>query len=164
MIAFGHTAVGTIVGLYGYHTFGAAGPIEGLAITAGSAFASHYLMDLIPHGHFFPETQFKDKILGAIIFDFLGSCLLFSAILFFKEGISLKFIYVLFGIGASQLPDIIDGLMYTGHLPLKGALKYEHSFHKALHWHGKGKATLLIGIRDIWQLAVITFALFLILK
>lgn len=163
MIAFGHTAVGTLVGLYGYNAFGLSSPVEGIAITTGISFASHYLLDLIPHGHFFPGTQYKKKIMGAIIFDFLASVLLFTSILYFREGLSLKFLYVLFGIGASQFPDIIDGLMFTGYLPTKGLLKLETTFHQSMHWHGKGDKTLLLGFRDIWQIIIIVCAFLLIL-
>ena len=162
MIAFGHTAVGTIVGLWGYQTFGTANPLQGIAITTGVSFASHYLMDLIPHGHFFPGTQYKEKVSWAIIFDFLLSVLAFTFILFNKDGLSLRFFYVLFGIGASQLPDIIDGLTFTKYLPTKGLLKLETKFHQATHWHGKGAKTLLLGIRDLWQLTLIVISLVLI--
>ncbi len=164
MVAFGHTAVGVIVGATVASHLTGISPVESLAITTGAGLLSHYIADLIPHGHFFKENEYKKKIIGVLIFDLFFSLVLFTFLSFLKYGITLNFLHILFGIGASQFPDVLDGLMYIGILPKKGPLKIEYAIHRAVHWHGTGKTTRQIGISDVWQLAVVLYAFYLLYK
>ncbi len=66
----------------------------------------------------------------------------------------------MFGIGGSQLPDVIDGLIGIKVLKAKGLLKVENDFHQRLHWHGTGSKTLLLDLRDLWHLLIILISLF----
>lgn len=164
MIAFGHTAVGALVGIAAYNYLGNGDPITGLAITTGAGIISHYLADLVPHGHFFRASDsqaFRKKVKLVILGDFGLSVLLFSGIIFWQAGIDLKLFYLLAGIIGSQAPDILDGFIYTGHLPNKGLIKLENDIHQATHWHGNGMKALLINQRDIWQLSVVLVGLWL---
>ncbi|SRR5260221_2798468 len=167
MIAFGHTAVGAIVGVTAYHYLGSGNPATGLIITGAAGIAAHYLADLIPHGHFFGNKEFKSKILADIILDLYISIALFLLIFYFRDGLGIKFFYILFAIGGSQLPDVIDGLIYIGLLPKTGLLRFEHKLHLLTHWHGIFKDGKLvdgqpISPRDIWQLIVVASSLFLV--
>jgi hypothetical protein len=162
MIAFGHTALGVMVGVSVANFYSGNSPIEGLAVASGAAIVSHYLADAIPHGHFFKGNEYKKKILGVIIFDVFLSIALFTGLAYFKYGMSIELLYILIGIGASQLPDVLDGLIFMGIIPNKGLFKIEHEFQQGLHWHGQGNKTLLIGKRDIWQAAVVILALLFI--
>ncbi len=163
MISFGHTAVGVIVGVT-FYQFLAQGDLATGLITAGSVgFVSHYVMDFIPHGHFFRPKDFNKSILPVIFFDLLGSIALFLGIIYLKEGFSQKFLYIMFGIGGSQLPDVIDGLMRIKMIKTQGVLKIEYDFHEVLHWHGRGSNTLLLDFRDIWQVFIVLIALFLVI-
>ena len=157
MVAFGHTAVGAIVGIYTYQHLGATDPITGLLVAGTVGVVSHYIADTIPHGHFFPEKEYRQKVGYAIVFD------LFLSILVYLSSNILFTLFVLFGIGGSQLPDVVDGLIYTKRLPNKGLLKLEHSFHLATHWHGTKEKTLLWSIWDTWQIALFFFGLYLLL-
>lgn len=162
MIAFGHTGVGAIVGLSAYQLFGSGDITTGLVLAGAASIVSHYITDFIPHGHFF-ATGYKKKILGVIVFDLALSTALFSLLAYWKFGLSLQLFYILFGIGGSQLPDILDGFIHIKVLQPSGIIKYEYRFHQWLHWHGTGKNTLLLGKRDIWQVMVVIAALLAII-
>ncbi len=158
MVSFGHSAVGVMVGSAAYNFLGQGNLIEGLVITGGAGVISHYIMDTFPHGHFSMPGGYKKGILKIIIFDLFLSVILFLGLTYFKFGFSENFLYILFGIGGSQLPDVVDGLIYTGFLKAKGILKIENELHEGLHWHGRGAKTLLLGTRDIWQVLMVVIA------
>lgn len=164
MIAFGHTAVGASIGLATYQLIGGTDIALGL-ITAGAlGIISHYITDFIPHGHFFNEKGYKSKVIYVIIFDLLLSILLFLGTAHLIGDSPKQLLYILFGIGGAQLPDVLDGLIYIDLLPVVGFFKLENRFHRYLHWHGVGEKTLLLGKRDIWQLAIVILSLFYIIK
>ena len=163
MVSFGHTAVGVIVGATAYNFLGQSALTTGLITTGFVGVLSHYFMDAIPHGHFFMPQGFKKGIIKIIIFDLSLSLVLFLGLVYLKNGLDTKFLYILFGIGGSQLPDVLDGLIYTDIIKARGFLKIENAIHEAIHWHGRGSQTLILGKRDIWQASVIIFALALVL-
>lgn len=156
MIAFGHTAVGVMVGLAAEKYLGTGNLATGLVSAGTLGIVSHYITDFIPHGHFF-ANEYKRKVLNVIIFDLALSIILFLSAGYWKFGISETLFYIMFGIGGSQLPDVLDGFIHLEHIKPKGLVKLEFQFHQALHWHGVGEKTLILGLRDIWQLAVILF-------
>lgn len=162
MVAFGHTALGVIVGVTTYQYLGESNLVSGLAIAAASGILAHYSADFIPHGHFFKPEKFKKYLIPIIIFDLFLSVVLFLGWTFLKDGFGEKFLYIMFGIGGSQLPDILDGLVYIGVIKAKGLFKIENNFHQKLHWHGTGSKALLLGLYDIWQVFIILTAFFLI--
>lgn len=162
MVSFGHTGVGIIVAVTAQHYLGQGDLVTGLLITGTVGVISHYITDCIPHGHFTMPKNYKKGIRNIIIFDLFLSVLLFLGAIYLKEGFSQKLLYALFGIGGSQLPDVLDGLIYTGFLKAKGLLKTENKFHESTHWHGKEDKTLLLGKKDLWQLAIVLIAFFLI--
>lgn len=162
-MAFGHTGVGTLVGLYGYHAFQGQSPAVGLAATAAAGVVSHYLTDFIPHGHFIKFKDFRKKIGLEIVFNLFASIALIQFLVFYQDRFGLEFWYVLFGIGGAQLPDVLDGLIYINVLPKKGLLKAENALHTLTHWHGAHEKGLPWGSRDLWQIAVFLLALTVIL-
>lgn len=162
MVAFGHTAIGVVVGVTAYHFLGQGDIANGLLITGASGIVSHYLMDSLPHGHFFVTGKYKTHIIPVIIFDLLLSLILFVGLAYLKYGYSDKLLYIVFAIVGSHLPDVIDGLIYTKFLKAKGILKLENKFHESMHWHGQGPKTLLLGRKDIWQILIIVGALLII--
>lgn len=163
MVATGHTAVGVIVGVTAYHFLGDGNLITGLAVAGTAGIALHYLADFIPHGHFFMPKDFKKYIVPVLVLDVILPIALFLGGVYLKNGLTEKFLYVLFSIGGSQIPDVLDGLIYTAKLKRGNLLKTENDFHQELHWHGRGLKTLLLGFRDIWQVLVIFIALFLVI-
>lgn len=162
MVAFGHTAVGTIIGVTAYSFLNPGDLASGLIAAGAFGVVSHYITDFIPHGHFVGPDQLKKYLTPIIIFDVLLPIFLILGALYLKEGFSPKFFYIMFGIGGAQLPDVLDGLIFVNVIKTKGLLKMENKFHQALHWHGTGSRSLLLGIRDIWQAAMIVFALYLV--
>lgn len=155
MVAFGHTAIGAGIGLVAYHYFGPTDPVKGLSLAMGVGIVSHYIADFIPHGHFFSSQDFNKKIIFAIIFDLFLSVAIALGIIYFREGLSLKLLYVLTGISGSQLPDVLDGLIHIKKIPNQGLFRIEYYFHsKAIHWHGAASKALLWGKRDLWQVMV----------
>lgn len=163
MIAFGHTAVGVIVGTAAYGYFGQGDLATGLVATGAVSVASHYLMDTIPHGHFFKTNKFKKYIKPVIIFDLFLPIALILGITYSKIGLSERLLFVMFGIGGSQLPDVIDGLIRIGVIKAKGFLRVENKFHEGTHWHNQGNDGLPLGLRDIWQVLMILTALYLVI-
>lgn len=161
MVAFGHSAVGVIVGTTAYNFFGQGNLATGLILAGAAGVISHYITDFIPHGHFTTLKNYKKGIIPIIIFDLLLSVLIFLG-LYLKDGLNLKFFYVLFGIGGSHLPDVLDGLIHIGLVKAKGALKIENNFHQMIHWHARNQKALLLGLKDIWQLTVVLAALLLL--
>ncbi len=160
MVSFGHTAVGVIVGVTVYKFLGQGDLTVGLIITGAVGVVSHYITDFIPHGHFFKPKDFKKGIIPVIIFDLLLPIIFFLGVIYAKGGFSEKLLYIIFGIGGAQLPDIVDGLISIRVIQDNTLLEAENSFHQSLHWHGKGAKTLLLGLKDFWQLLIILVALF----
>lgn len=163
MVSFGHTAVGVIVGVTAEKYFGQGNLITGLITTGGIGILSHYIADFIPHGHFAMSKGFKKGILKIIIFDLFLSIALFLGTIYLKEGLSSTFLYVLFGIGGAQLPDVLGGLVAIKAIKAKGLLKIEIAIHEGVHWHGQGSKALLLSIMDVWQLIVILIAFLFII-
>lgn len=164
MVAFGHTAVGALVGVGMYQALGHTQPELGLILAGGGGIISHYVADFVPHGHFFKHPDFKKYIVIDIIFDLFLSIVFYLGLTFMTSGLGWKFWYVLFGIGGSQFPDFIGGLYELKILPHKGLLKIEHDFHEGTHWHGIFKNGKLIDgqplkLYDVWQLSMVLIAL-----
>lgn len=162
MVAFGHTAVGVIVGVTVHNFLGQYPEAFGLAATGAMGVVSHYLMDAIPHGHFFASSTYKKVIVPIIIFDLLLSIALFLGAFYLKNGFDERLMYVLFGIGGSHLPDVIGGLVYTRIIKPQGLLKIENNLHEGIHKTTKESTLHALGLKDLWQLSVILFAWFLI--
>lgn len=163
MIAFGHTAVGVIVGVSAYQFLGHGDLATGLVTSGSVSFASHYLMDAIPHGHFFMSNDYRKSIVPIVIFDLFFSLVIFLGGVYLQNGFGDKLFYVMFGVGGSHLPDVIDGLINIKIIKARGLLKIENNIHQRLHWHGRGNKTLLLGLRDIWQLLIIMISLLLMI-
>ncbi len=163
MVAVGHTALGVIVGVTAYQFLGQGDLVTGLLVTGTAGVVSHYLGDFIPHGHFVKPEKLKKVLLPIILFDLFLPIILMLGLIYFKEGFSQKLLYIMFGIGGAQLPDILDGLIFTGILKRRGLLKIENKFHQGLHWHGRDTKTLLLGARDLWQVLMVAIALFLVI-
>lgn len=163
MIAFGHTAVGAIVGV-GVYNLLPDKPIEGLLAAGTVGVVSHYITDFIPHGHLFKHNQYKKKVWGIIVFDLLLSLSIFIGLSLMFFGPSMEFLYILFAIGGAQLPDVIDGLIYIKVIKPRGLIKIENDFHQWLHWHGSYNKALLWGRRDIWQVLTVFLALFILFR
>lgn len=165
MIAFGHTAVGSAIGIVSYHYLRDQSLASGLLLTGTLAFGSHYIADFLPHGHFFRTKKLKEfnqKIPKIIFLDLFLSLVLFISVAFFHNDLDSKFWYILFGIGGSQLPDVLDGLIFKEIIPKKGLFKVEYNFHQLVHWHGREDKALLWSIFDIWQVIVVLISLSLI--
>lgn len=163
MVALGHTAVGVIVGFTAYQFLGHGDLATGLAITGAAGIVSHYITDFIPHGHFVKPKKLKPVLPLVIVFDLFLPIFLILLWMFSKDGLSVKLFYVLSGIIGSQLPDVLDGLIFINVFKRKGLIKTEYDFHQGLHWHGRDAKTLLLGFYDIWQVLMILIALFLVI-
>ena len=97
-----------------------------------------------------------------ILFDLFLPIILLLGMTYLKEGFNQKLLYIMFGIGGSQLPDVLDGLIFTGVLRSRGLIKIENKFHQGLHCYGREAKTFLLGVRDLWQVAMIIIALSLV--
>lgn len=165
MVAFGHSAVGASIGVVTYQVIGNGNPILGLIAAGGLGMISHYVCDFIPHGHLFKFMEMRTKLKEIIIFDVFLSLGLFLGADFLSHGFTLKSLYLLFSMGGALVPDWIDVFIHLGVIPKKSIFKYEFSFHAIqLHWHGALEKGLPMGLKDIWQLATVFLALYLILK
>lgn len=154
MVAFGHTGVGTLIGIASYQVFGKGDIALGLIATGALGVLSHYLMDLIPHGHFFKDQSYSKYILLVILFDLFLPVLFILGLAHFLEKSGTEILYILFGIGGAQLPDILEGLRRMELLPKGGILRWENKLHISTHWHGINEKLLMFSVFDIWQAAV----------
>lgn len=153
MLAIGHVAVGFSLGLLAAQTIG--NPGLALAVGFSGGLASHYLTDLIPHGHITAGSDspydsfliFLDLILGGAVFLLLG---------FVMFGLTLKFLTITLGMAGSILPDFFEAGRRYGLYPHTGVFRLEMDFHHWTHWHGSGKRTLPIRIYDLWQVLVVS--------
>ncbi len=150
------------MGSAAYSYLGHGDLTTGLIVTGATGVAFHYLMDAVPHGHFFKMDKFKKYVIPVIVFDLSLPIALILGITYLKTGLSEKLFYIMFGIGSSQLPDVVDGLAFAGIIKARSLLKAEMNFHGGLHWHNEGDEGLLLGLRDIWQVLTIFIALFLV--
>lgn len=165
MVAFGHTSVGTIVGIASYQAFGKGDIALGLIATGFIGLISHYLMDFVPHGHFFTDPKkFEKLILWVILLDLLLPVLIVLATAHSIGKNATEILYILFGIGGAQLPDVIFGLKELKLLSENKLLKTEGDFHESTHWHGKREKALLWGWRDIWQIIMLILAFITLFK
>lgn len=166
MIAFGHTSIGAGIGLY--TTTLTQDPVTGCLVALGAGIVSHYIADFIPHGHLFGinAKNYQSKIVQAIFFDLLLSLIIFLGIAYLKFNTTTPSLFILFGIAGSQIPDVLDGLIYLKLLPKKGLFKVENYFHQLLHWHGREEKGLKWNffIRDFWQVSVVMVALAILIS
>lgn len=165
MVAFGHTAIGVITGIVAYDIAQSNqyNLPTGLILAGVLGIVSHYFTDLIPHGHFFHHRDYRKKVKYAIIFDLLLSIVLFLYLSIRQFGFTERTLYIIFGIGGAQLPDIIDGLYYTHRIPANPLLRAELNFHQSTHWHGKLDKSLMLSTLDLWQLLTVVLAVCAIL-
>lgn len=164
MVQFGHTGVGIAVGLTTYHYLGDINPALTLISAGAAGVVSHYLADLIPHGHFFKYKDYKSKVWLVIVFDLIMSVLATALTSFYKFDLSLLTWSILFGVGGSQLPDIVAGFTHMGWVKKVGILKAEDYIHNSTHWHGKLHQALDWDFkRDIYQVIIFITGLLTIL-
>lgn len=165
MVAFGHTAIGTIIGVASYQTLGKGDIALGLIATGFLGVLSHYLMDLLPHGHFFRDPEKYEKlIIWVILFDLALPVLFLLGSAHFLGKSGTEILYILFGIGGAQLPDVLDGLRRIQLLPEFKILRVENNFHMSTHWHGKEEKALLFSFYDIWQVSVFVLAVLVLIN
>ena len=164
MVAFAHTAAGTIIGLVLPQNFTSDNTAAGLITTGFMGLISHYLTDFIPHGHFFNKPKdFSKKNIWVIIFDLLLPFLFIIGSALYLNKSDTQIWYLLFGIGGAQLPDVLEGLKKIKLLPKTSILTAENKFHMSTHWHGLEEKALLFSIYDVWQIALYILAVYLLL-
>lgn len=164
MVAFGHTAVGVIVGVTTYQVIGQFDIASGLITSGLAGVISHYLMDLIPHGHFFREKDYNKYINWVIIFDLLIPTLFFLVLAHILGKNPVEILYILFSVGGAQLPDTLVGLGKLDLLPDYKIFKTEYKFHISTHWHGQKEHSVLFNIKDLWQVLMFLLAILILVR
>lgn len=161
MIASGHNAVGTTVGLIVASQIN--DPVNGLTLAILLGLVFHYLFDAIPHGHLLNHEQYR-QLPPSLFLDLFGSFTIFYGITLIKFGVSAESLIILAAIGASQAPDVSEGLLEFKKLPRWGILKWENWMHQNIfHWHGQHDRALPWSWKDIWQISLIVFSLIFLL-
>jgi hypothetical protein len=170
MIAAGHTSVGVLVGVGTLTLFPALPYPYHLTLVLAVGLISHYLFDLVPHGHYNFDGQnptFRSKVFFFI--DFFIPIGLFSVLAFLTYGFSWPLLVVWAGITGAQAPDILFGLR-ASRLVSETFWTREQAFHQWTHWHNPTdlrKATneggLKLSIYDIWQMIVFLMAIWVVL-
>lgn len=163
MIATGHNAIGTTIGLLISQQ--TQDPLTGIGLGLAFGLIFHYLADFIPHGHIITNEQFG-KLPPVLFIDLFGSFLFLYLIVLFKFGSESTSLIVLAAIGASQLPDVSEGLLYFKKIPYTGLIKWENKVHQQIfHWHGQHKQALKWSWkRDWWQISVALLTLVLLIN
>lgn len=163
MIAWGHSATGAIIGAVAYNFF-ADKPILGLVIAGSAGLVSHYLLDLVPHGHFVPDKRLKENLWKIVLFDFLLSAFIFLFAVLESSGFGLNFLFVFFGIIGAVVPDCFNGIHLFGIIKRVGLFKLERKFHEGTHWFGIGEKLPMLSWIDLWQVATVFICLYLIVR
>src|SRR3989344_4401626 len=99
MIATGHNAVGTTVGVIVASQ--TSDPASGIIWAIIVGLLLHYLLDAIPHGHPIDSKQYG-KLPPALFVDLFGSFIIFYGITLLKFGLGGESFIILIAIGASQ--------------------------------------------------------------
>ncbi len=173
MIAIGHTSVGVIIGVTATQLLPASIPLPAAVTAVGLiSLASHYVMDLIPHGHYnFNKQQLTSQQKLYFSLDFILPIFLITIYLLSSSGFSHLTWLVGAGITGAQLPDLLMGLRSKELLPNWNWLRREALYHSQTHWHNptnKAKATneggRRLGLSDIWQVAVLIGAIYVLIR
>ncbi len=173
MIAVGHTSVGVLMGLAGAAVLPESVPLWGQVLLVGVAgVASHYVMDMMPHGHYeFDSKRPSQQENLTLLNDLLVPIVVVGLLLLWRHGVDATSWLVAAGVVGAQLPDVFDGLLARGTIPPFGWARREHAFHSWTHWHNpkdSAKATSQGGRRlgwsDAWQAIVGLVALVCLLK
>jgi hypothetical protein len=168
MIAVGHTSVGVLVGLAGSTLLPAEAPLWLLVVITGVAgVASHYVMDLVPHGHYQFDGKTPSRRSVILLSLDLGlPIIIIAIILLAKFGLGPASWLVAAGVAGAQAPDIFDGLLDKGLIPAGRLATKESTIHYRTHWHNPTdptKATpqggIPLGLADMWQGLVAAIAL-----
>jgi hypothetical protein len=165
MIAIGHTSVGVLVGVVAIELGGAMLPLPLLlGATFAAGVASHYVMDLVPHGHYNFDARHITARSGILLLLDVGvpiaAFLIFTLLV--VHNFSAPLWSIMAGIAGAQAPDIFDGILGTGKVATNSIFEKETSFHQWTHWHNPtdiAKATVEGGKKldlwDVWQVMVI---------
>jgi len=166
MIAFGHSSVGTLVGIGTYYWLPDAWPlIPRLLIAFILGIISHYAADAVPHGHYnFDPKHLTRQAVSVFIIDFFGAIMILSLLALLKFGISDGFWFVLAGIAGAQAPDIAEGFVDLGYIKSSNVVIKHRRFHfEKTHRKTPEHVALPSGARmwtwtDIWQVLVFAIA------
>lgn len=173
MIAIGHTSVGVILGVAVAEVAPENLPLIVAVLGTGAlGVASHYAMDLVPHGHYDMNLTKPSK--GEplkLVVDLVIPIGLVGLFLLINYGFGPMTWLVGAGVAGAQLPDVLMGLHRRHLLPKWAWLQRESAFHSNTHWHNPkdpAKATneggRRLGLSDIWQAGVIVVALLMLLS
>lgn len=168
MIAAGHTSMGVIVGLSAATFLPAELPLWQLVLLSGAlGIASHYLMDVVPHGHYDFESRHPSPTESRrLALDLVIPIAILAVVLLLKFGLGPASWLVGAAVTGAQIPDVFDGLLASGRIPRWRWALAEKRFHLGTHWHNPvdaARATAQGGRRlgpsDVWQALVGLLAL-----
>jgi hypothetical protein len=174
MIAAGHTSVGVIVGIGVAEALSPLHlplPLE-VMLVGMAGWASHYAMDVLPHGHYdFNQQNLSLKQKWCFGLDFGLPIVLLAMYLWFTHGADRLSWLIGTGVLGAQLPDLLMGLRSKQLLPDWPVLRQEARFHHSTHWHNPtnpNQATAeggrKLGWSDAWQMATTVVAVMLLLN
>lgn len=173
MIAAGHTSVGVVIGVAASELLPASLNLPTQVLLVGLVgIASHYAMDLVPHGHYeIDQAKPTTKTTTKLVFDLVIPILLLGVYLLLEHGLGRVSWLVGAGVLGAQLPDVINGLRSQGLLPPSTLLDKEGRFHSSTHWHNPSDASKAtreggrrLGWSDVWQVAMAGLAIMLLLS
>lgn len=129
------------------------GPVEKLLVIAAASLASHFIIDLIPHGFIaHPDTIFK-KFIPTFFELAPGPVILLCAMAAF--GSPLLFLWAA---GFSIIPDVVTTLIWQGNdrIVKVPGLALINTLHRKVHWfetdHPDGTVTYLFPNRPMLAL------------
>ncbi len=171
MIGFGHTSVGVIVAIAVQQSMPQAPLWAQLLSVFVLALASHYLMDIIPHGHYAYDSKHPfGRQAVALWLDLVGFATTVMVLTWWQYGWGTQLLLVAVGIIGAQLTDVWDWVIVTnGWVPLKGVVLKHRRLHQRTHWHshvdsmGKSVARSLTWW-DLWQVAAALLAITLLMS
>lgn len=171
MIGFGHTSVGVLVAIVVERAIPTV-PLWSQALTVFVvSLVSHYIMDVVPHGHYTydPKHPFSKQAL-ILWFDLVGFAGLILLLVWWQYGWGSQLLLVAVGIVGAQLTDVWDWVVVAnGWVPLEGIVLKHRRLHQWTHWHdnvdSNGKRTgRWLTWWDLWQVVVALLAITLLMS
>jgi hypothetical protein len=155
--------MGVVVGLSAATFLPAELPLWQLVLLTGAlGIVSHYVMDVVPHGHYDFESRHPSQAERArLAVDLLVPIFLIAILLLIKFGMGPASWLVGAAVAGAQLPDVFDGLLASGRIPRWRWAIAEKRFHVRTHWHNPVNAARAtaqggrrLGPSDMWQVLV----------
>ncbi len=149
MIAVGHTSLGVVSGAIVVTVLPQTINLPvAISIAFITGLISHYLADLIPHGHYdFRPRHPTFKSLTLLGVDVILPILFFGWLVYSALGLNGEVWILVAAVAGALIPDSLDVLVRLAALPNWQIFAWHQRFHRQLHWHNQATSPFPHGAR-----------------